>query len=131
MTAEIHRLAASGLANVLRSAGVIRGNAVTRADLGLSEQRILLATAPENYVLAPESGVFETVVDLGQRVAAGEPVGRIHFLERPDRPPEIVLAEAEGVACVIRAIAPTAQGDCVVVIAHDIDRASFERGGLP
>lgn len=125
VTAAIHRLAASGLTNVLRHLGVIEGAALTRADLGLPPQRILMATDVEDYVLAPESGLFETVVDLGQAVEPGQLVGRIHFLERPDRAPEPVHAVNGGVVCVVRAIATTDQGDNVVVTAREVDRAAL------
>ena len=33
-----------------------------------------MATELENFLIAPESGLFETLVDLGQRVESGEPV---------------------------------------------------------
>ncbi len=125
VTAEIHRLAASGLANVLRRFGVLEGEAVTRASLGLPEQVLLMATELDNYLLAPESGLFETLVDLGQRVSVDEPVGRIHFLERPDREPEVILSKTAGIVCVVRAIATTDQGDNVVVIAREADRSEL------
>jgi predicted deacylase len=121
VTAAIHRLAASGLDNVLRHVGVLDAAPVTRAELGLPAPTLLMATELDNYLLAPESGLFETLVDLGQRVEAGETVGLIHFLERPDRPPEPVVARTGGIVCVVRAIATTAQGDNVVVVAREID----------
>lgn len=124
--AEVHRLAARGLRNVLRHEGVLEGEPVTRASLGLPVQRILMATELENYLLAPESGLWEVLVDLGQHVEAGDPVGRIHFLERPDREPEFVRALTAGTVCVVRAIAPTTQGDCVVVVAREVDRAELD-----
>jgi predicted deacylase len=126
VTATVHRLAASGLRNVLRYEGVLAGEAVTRASLGLPEQRLLVATELENYLLAPESGVWETLVDLGDRVEAGDPVGRILFLERPDREPEVVRALTPGIVCTIRAIAPTRQGDCVAVVAREGDRSELD-----
>lgn len=126
VTAAIHRLAASGLQNVLRRFGVIEGEAVTRAELGLPDQVILMATELDDYLLAPESGLFETLVDLGQRVSVGEPVGRMHFLERPDREPEPILSKTDGIVCVVRAIATTAQGDNVVVVAREADRSELE-----
>jgi N-alpha-acetyl-L-2,4-diaminobutyrate deacetylase len=125
VTAAIHRLAASGLRNVLRRFGVIEGEAVTRAQLGLPEQVLLMATERDNYLLAPESGLFETLVDLGQRVSAGEPVGRMHFLERPDREPEVIHSRTDGIVCVVRAIATTQQGDNVVVVAREADRSEL------
>ena len=66
-------------------------------------------------MIAPESGYFEVFVDLGQRVEVDEPVGQMHFLERPDRPPEVILSKTAGIVCVVRSIATTAQSDCVVV----------------
>jgi predicted deacylase len=125
VTAATHRLAASGLRNVLRASGVIEGAPVTRAELGLPEPRILMATELDNYLLAPESGLFEVTADLGQRVEAGEAVGRIHFLERPDRAPEQVVARTAGTVCVIRAIATTEKGDCVAVVAREVDRSEL------
>jgi N2-acetyl-L-2,4-diaminobutanoate deacetylase len=126
VTAAIHRLAASGLRNVLRRFGAIEGEAVTRAELGLAEQVLLMATELDNYLLAPESGLFETLVDLGERVSVDEPVGRIHFLERPDREPEVILSKTDGIVCVVRAIATTEQGDNVVVVAREADRSELD-----
>ena len=126
VTAAIHRLAASGLRNVLRRFGVIEGEAATRAGLGLPEQVILMATELDNYLLAPESGLFETIVDLGQRVSVDEPLGRIHFLERPDREPEVILSKTDGIVCVLRAIATTEQGDNVVVVGREADRSELD-----
>jgi len=126
VTAEIHRLAASGLRNVLRHEGVLAGEVETHASLGRPEPTLLMATEVDDYVLAPESGLFETLVDLGQRVEPGEPVGRMHFLERPDRPAETIHARNGGVVCVVRAIATTEQGDNVVVTAREVDRKELE-----
>jgi len=115
VTAATHRVAQSGLANVLRHVGVLRGEVTTRDVPGV----IGRATDVENYLLAPESGLWETFVDLGERVAEGQPVGQIHFLERPDREPAVVHARNDGIVFVVRAIATTDQGDNVAVIARE------------
>ncbi|MGI8430657.1 MAG: succinylglutamate desuccinylase/aspartoacylase family protein [Solirubrobacteraceae bacterium] len=114
--ASTHRIAQSGLANVLRQTGVLQGEVVHRDPPGV----IVDATHLDNYLLAPESGLWETFVDLGQRVEPGEAVGQIHFLERPDREPAVVHALTAGFVMVVRAIAATAQGDNVVVIGEEI-----------
>jgi predicted deacylase len=126
VTAAIHRLAADGLANVLRHEGVLAGEVVTREALGRPDPTLLMATDVDDYLLAPESGLFETLVDLGQTVEPGQPVGRVHFLERPDRPPEVIEARNGGVVCVVRAIATTDQGDNVVVTARVVDRSELD-----
>ena len=125
VTAAIHRLAQSGLANVLRRFGVLAGEAKTRMQLGLPEATILRATERDDYLLAPEVGLFETLVELGEPVEAGQPVGRIHSLERPERGPELVVARTSGVVCVVRAIAATEQGDNVIVIGRETDRSEL------
>jgi predicted deacylase len=122
VTAEIHRLAASGLANVLRHVGVLEGEVVERD----APPTFLMATDLRNFLVAPESGLFETLVHLGQRVEAGEPVARVHFIERPDREPELVHAGNGGIVCVVRARATCEQGDNLVVVAREVDRSVLD-----
>jgi predicted deacylase len=122
VNAEIHRLAASGLANVLRHVGVLEGDVVERE----TPPTFLMATETEHFVHAPESGLFETLVALGERVEAGDPVGRIHFIERPDREPETACARSDGIVCVVRAVATCEQGDNIVVIAREVERSELD-----
>jgi predicted deacylase len=121
VTASTHRIARDGLANVLRWAGILEGEIASRDDAVILDGR-----DPRNYVFAPESGLFETLVDPGDAVSAGQPVGRIHFLERPGRAPEEIEAPLDGVVAGVRAIATTAQGDNVVVLGQPVDRAALE-----
>jgi predicted deacylase len=85
-----------------------------------------MATERENFVLAPESGLFETLVALGDRVEADQPVGRIHFIERPDREAETAYARNDGIVCVVRAVATCEQGDNIVVVAREVDRSELD-----
>jgi predicted deacylase len=117
VTAATHRISQDGLANVLRHLGVIPGDVVRRDTPAV----IGRATEVDNYLLAPESGLWETFVDLGDRVTAGQPMGQIHFLERPEREPVVVEALTDGIVLTVRAIATTLQGDNVIVIAREID----------
>jgi len=95
VTAEVHALARSGLENVLRTFGVLHGPPATREH----DPRILMATEVEDYVLAPEPGLWETLVPLGTAVERGEPL--------------------------VRAIATTEQGDCVTVIGREVEKRSL------
>lgn len=117
VTAAIHRATQAGLRNVLVQQGVLRGEVVPRA----RPARWVQALAWEDYRFAPESGVYENLVPLGENVAAGQPLGAIHFLERPDREPVEVVAHTAGVLVACRAPSLVAQGDCVACVAHDVD----------
>ena len=66
------------------------------------------------------------LADLGAEVSAGQPVGQIHFLERPDRPAEPVIAPLAGVLLATRGPSLIAQGDCAAVIAHDVPPAIWD-----
>jgi N-alpha-acetyl-L-2,4-diaminobutyrate deacetylase len=125
VTAATHRIARDGLANVLRHFGVLPGEPVTRAGLGLEPPTIARATEEECYVFAPESGLWETFVDVRERVEAGQPLGQMHFLERPDRQTFVVHAGIAGVVCSIRAIATTEQGDKLAVVGREIDASEL------
>lgn len=118
--AAVHRIAQSGLANVLRHVGAVEGEVQTRASLGLPDAIILDARNPANYLMAPESGLWESLVDPGDSVEAGQPVGAIHFMERLDRSPEIITVPLDGVVVKIRAISVTEQGDNVVGLGQPI-----------
>lgn len=124
--AAVHRLTQSGLRNVLIHLGALQGDFLTRVQLGLPPTRWVQSLDREDYRFAPESGLYETLVPLGSEVAAGQPVGLIHFQERPDREPVAVVAPSAGVLLASRGPSLCSQGDCVACIAHDVDPKVLE-----
>ncbi len=116
VTAAVHRITQSGLRNVLVHFGVIQGAKIPRA----RPVRWVQALDREDYRFAPESGIYENIVDCGADVASGQTVGLIHFLERPERDPAVVIAPTAGVVIGTRGPSLVAQGDCVACIAHDV-----------
>ena len=126
VTAAVHRATQTGLRNVLTHFGLLEGRVPTRAELGLPPLRWVQALDREDYRFAPESGIYETLVDLGNDVAAGQAVGLIHSLERTDREPVPILANTAGVLLASRGPSLVAQGDCVACIAHDVNMKDLE-----
>jgi len=119
--AAVHRLCQEGLRNVLIHLGVLEGKKRTRQDLGKKPTRWVQSLRRDDYRFAPESGLYETLIDLGAEVGAGQPVGQIHFLERPDREPVAVITPTAGILIATRAPSLIAQGDCVACIAHETE----------
>lgn len=123
--ASVHRIAQNGLRNVLIHVGVLKGILETRASLCKPPTILTQSLNREDYLLAPESGVFEIGFDLGAKVNRGERVGWIHHLERPDREAEPIVAQSDGYLVTMRAPCLTQQGDCVAVIAQEVALAAL------
>lgn len=82
--------------------------------------RFLDVRGPEMYVYAPENGVFEPLVELGDTVAPGTPAARIHMPETPWLPPVEIAFKAAGIVMCKRIPARTKRGDCLFHLASDL-----------
>lgn len=120
VTASVHRIAQAGLRNVLIHVGLLKGIEQTRTSLGKPPAILVQALERSDYLLAPESGILESCIDVGQIVQVGDLVGSIHHLERPDRAPEPIIACSSGYLIAVRVPCLTQQGDCVAVIARQV-----------
>lgn len=128
ISAKLHRDCQSGLRNVLIQVGVLQGELQTRAGLGLPPTRWIQSLSWEDYRFAPESGLYESLVDLGAPVSAGQAVGALHFIENPQRPPLEIVAQSAGLQIACRGPSLVGQGDCVSVIAHEVDEQVLTEG---
>jgi N-alpha-acetyl-L-2,4-diaminobutyrate deacetylase len=123
--AHVHQLAWSGLNNVLRHEGVLKGEVQTRASLGKAPAIILDGRNPENYVITEETGFWENLLEPGDPVQAGDPVGRLWFPDRVGCDPRILTAPLDGVLTVVRARTPTLAGDSVFVLGQPIEASAL------
>lgn len=119
--AAVHQLAWSGLTNVLRHEGVLKGEVETRESLGLPPAIIIDGRDPANYVNTDEPGFWENLLEAGDEVKAGDPIGRLWFPSTPERKPRIFTAPRDGILTVIRATTPTLAGDSVFVLGQPIE----------
>lgn len=116
-----NRFALDGLRNSLRHVGVLAGEPVDRAALGLPPAKILSALDPSNYLFAPTSGLMELVVGAGDEVDAGDVVARIHSVEEPWAAAVEVRTPNAGYVCATRAITVTTHGDMLATIGQLVD----------
>lgn len=117
---SVNRFAIEGLRNSLRQVGVLRGEPVSRSDLGLPPAKILSSLDPSNYVFAPTSGLAELMVASGDPVSAGDVVVRIHDYGEPWASATEVVAPNDGYVCATRAISVTDQGDMLVTLGQEV-----------
>ena len=110
-------IAERGLRNLLVHLGIL--GAEHRAEPP-APTRFLDVRGPEMYVYAPENGVFEPLVELGDTVAPGTPAARIHIPETPWLPPVEIAFKAGGIVMCKRIPARTKRGDCLFHLASDL-----------
>jgi uncharacterized protein len=110
-------LAEAGVRRVMHRLGILReppgGPAPPPA-------RIVEVRGRDYYVYAPENGVFEHVVDLGDEVRKGDLAGWIHFSDNPAREPVPCTFRTGGLVVCRRAMGRAERGDCLFHLATDV-----------
>jgi hypothetical protein len=81
--------------------------------------RVVEVRTRDYFVLAPEAGLFEPVVTLGEVVQAGHLCGQVHFVDNPGREPVPAHFRASGMVISQRHFGRVERGDCVAHVATD------------
>ena len=106
-----------GLRNVLVHMGILPKRMRLK---GPEATRIVEVGGADYFIYAPEGGVFEPLVALGDMVVAGQPAARIHFHHTPWREPETVPFKRGGLVLCKRVPARCERGDCLFHLATDV-----------
>ena len=110
LTPAALRIAQGGTRRVLARIGVLAASA---APPPAPATRMLEVRGPEYFVYAPDSGLFEPSVELGDEVVAGQTAGLIHFHDTPWREPSPALFQRGGTVLSKRMPCRTERGDCL------------------
>ncbi len=81
--------------------------------------RLLEVLGADYYVYAPEDGLFEPLVELGDTVQAGQSAARIHDQATPWREPALARFEHDGLVICKRVPGLTRRGDCLFHLGTD------------
>jgi len=109
--AETARIARRGLRNVLIHAGLLAGEPEVAPSVMLD--------MPDDacYHTAPDSGLIEPLVDLGEDVVPGQPLARIWASDRTGAMPATVVAQRAGVLAARHFPGLVQRGDTLAVVA--------------
>jgi predicted deacylase len=109
------RLAEDGTRRLLLHVGILKD------DIAGSNgtMRIMSVEGPQAYVVAPEAGIFEASVELGQEVTSGECAGQIHFPDTPWKASVPVNFGSGGFIICRRPVALVRRGDCLFQVLVD------------
>jgi predicted deacylase len=111
------RIVERGLRRFLVHAGCMAPESL--APESLPATRVVEVRNRDYFVLAPDAGLFEPFVELGETVEAGRPCGQVHFVDNPGREPVAVRFRAAGTVISKRHFGRVERGDCVAHLATD------------
>jgi uncharacterized protein len=117
LTPRTAGIAEQGLARFLDHVGVLHQ---PLTDVPPPPSRILIVEGVDYYAYAPDSGIFEPYVCLGDEVHGGESAGAIHFPDTPWREPSPVYFARDGVVLCRRFPGRTERGDCLFHLGADL-----------
>lgn len=110
-TARSNAIAKKGVRNVLKHAGIMKG------ELDLSASVMLDMPDDDCFVFSHDDGMFEAMKDLGEEVEKGGIVARVWPVDRTGRPPLDYRARRSGILASRHFPGLVKAGDCVAVIA--------------
>jgi len=111
------RMVEHGIRNVLIHVGCMDPKAGPRESA--TPTRVVEVRNRDYFVLAPEAGLFEPVVELGDVVQAEQLCGQVHFVDNPGREPVPAYFRAAGTVVSQRHFGRVERGDCVAHVATD------------
>lgn len=125
VTPETVAIAADGLLGTMVHLGLLPAAALERrisAERGSS--RIVRVDDLSHYVYADDAGVFEPAVDAGAPVRKGALLGRLHMVDRVDRPPTDIHARTGGIVVCRNGQGRVQRGDLLAMIGHEVRGAN-------
>ena len=109
------QIAERGLRNILVHLGILPAS----LKIDSAATRILDVGGSDCFVYAPDGGIFEPVVELGETVKADQIAGRIHFPETPWAPAIEARFARDGFVLCKRTPGRTLRGDCLFHLGTD------------
>jgi uncharacterized protein len=118
VTPSALRIAEGGVRRVLHALGALRSEPPPAE----YKTRLMQVSGPSYYCYAPEPGLFEPLVELGDEVAAGAEAGVIHPHDTPWREPAVARFSRAGTVICKRVPGRVERGDCLYHLATDLAR---------
>lgn len=112
--------ACEGIRNVLKHYRMLNGSIISINPSRPFASRLVDARNLEDYVPCPQEGIWEPLVDLGDEVSEGEPVGLLHSFSDHSCPPLKIHARRSGFILMMCGAARCAEGSTLYVIAREI-----------
>ncbi len=115
------RVAKTGIENLLKFFQMLDGDAVTPQQEGRAATRLAEVSDLACYVMAPDAGLYEPFIELGEAVQEGDALGQVHYVDDLNRAPWTVSATRVGFLACKRPPGRVQRGDNIAIIAQPLD----------
>jgi len=112
----------TGMTNVLKHLGMMKGRLRTARWRNRRRSRVLEALTFSRYVDAPVGGLYEPLVEIDETVSKQQPLGRILSPDNPGGKPIVCRSSVDGVLYQHRAFCRIAKGDKLALVAEETTR---------
>ena len=92
----------------------------------IPETRFMKTLDCGGYLMAPQEGLYETLIELGEFVTKGQIIGRIHSLTQIESPALEARVEIDGMLVTRAGCAHVKVWDTIAVIAIDFVVTEFD-----
>ena len=114
-------IAENGIRNILRHFAIL-----PKIDETVPETRFMETPEIGGYLMSPNAGLYEPLVELGEQVNKGQLIGRLHSFTEIDSPAMEITSQIEGMLVTRAGRAPVKHWDTIAVIAADFDVSVYE-----
>ena len=116
---KVVKMAEHGVRNIMQHVGVLHGNPVSNKTQGREETRLVTVPHADCYVIAPDDGLYEPFIELGDSLAAGQEIGQIHYPQHHQKEPWKVITSQSGFLLCKRPPGKTQRGDNIAIIGAE------------
>ena len=114
-------IAENGIRSILRYFNII-----PNFDKTVPETRFMETPEIGGYLMSPNEGLFQPLIELGEHVNEGQIVGLLHSLTEIDSPALEITSKIEGTLVMRAGRTHVKHWDTIAVIASDFDVSVFE-----
>jgi predicted deacylase len=114
------RHAYEGVRNVLRHYGQLEGTVERIRSHDSPAPKLVRADKLDSYVPCPRDGAWEPLVDLGDAVAAGQVIGRLHDFADHSSPAMEIRVQRDGYIIMMHLSARPLKGQTLYVVAEEV-----------
>jgi N-alpha-acetyl-L-2,4-diaminobutyrate deacetylase len=116
---RVVEIAETGAMNLLKHFGIVEGDVVTPQEMAREPTRLVRIPETDYYVMAPDDGLYEPFIELGDEVEAGQAIGQVHYPGHTDKDPWPVHTPVAGMLLCKRPPGRVERGDNIAIFAID------------